>query len=557
MARTINGIHRENKGWSWDWERSLQITGPTGGSTILDTLLTDVENGWWYPQLRRVMGTEHLIHIRCYSETGWEDPLYGRHWCDVDPAAWAAECVRRLSDERLRYNGLRPIDDPYVVVSFANEQDLAVEGHAGAATWEHPTLDAATYNAIWQWGYAVNGYFRDMAPDAKCLIGSNPLAVGHDLRDCPPDFEYQMAWAEAYLATCDVIMLHAYFNADGTGTREDNGGYWVGIRCLRPAGYREAVQGYPPVGGIPDPGGVAVQYPDKPFIVSEFGNFRHDDASGLGVTTTLQGYRECYQAYSDSGRCALVTPFLWNSADEHKQNRIRGNTLLTNGLIALQRYAACDWPPVVPPVVPEEEETVSTFRVGNLDVIDLRATLPHGAVSYEGRSIGNIEQIVIHHSATPDDRSAEAIARYHVDTMEWPGIAYHFLVHQDGRIEYTQPIEIISYGVARRNDNTMHICLVGDWTATAPGDVQLRAARLLIDNLDFALGRVYPVVGHGEIALPGYETACPGATWPTWKRWLTEAGQPAIDWQARAEAAEGRVLELKGIIEQARGILSI
>lgn len=180
--------------------------------------------------------------------------------------------------------------------------------------------------------------------------------------------------------------------------------------------------------------------------------------------------------------------------------------------------------------------------VGNLEVVDLRTTLPqHATERYEGRSIGGIEQIVIHHSATPDDRSAEAIARYHVDNLGWPGIAYHFLVHQDGRTEYTQPIEIVSYGVARRNDNTLHICLTGDFTDAPPGEPQIQAARKLVENLCYALGRVYPVVGHTDIAVEGYATACPGATWPQWKHRLTSSAPAAgEDWQARYTAAQSR-----------------
>lgn len=180
------------------------------------------------------------------------------------------------------------------------------------------------------------------------------------------------------------------------------------------------------------------------------------------------------------------------------------------------------------------------MKIGNLDVIDLRLSLPqHPTLRYEGRSIGGIEQIVIHHSAT-GEVSAEAIARYHIDTNGWPGIAYHFLVHQDGRIEYTEPIEIISYGVAKRNDNTLHICLVGNFTDSPPGETQLAAAVALVNNLDFALGRVYPVVGHTDIAAEGYATACPGATWSQWKGRFMQpgGGAPADDWQAKYEAAK-------------------
>jgi hypothetical protein len=292
---------------------------------------------------------------------GWPEVAIGRHWCDIAPSTWAAECVRRLSLERLRYNGLRPIDDPYVVLSFANEQDLQIEGHIGAASGADPTIAREVYVEMFNWSTNVRREFRRLAPHAKCLIGTDPLAGGHDVKGCPPDYEYQLPAFKDLLAQCDVTLIHAYFNPDGTGTREDNDGYWVGARCTRPKGYREWGQGHAPINGIPDPGGVAMQYPTVPFMITEFGNFRHYDASEAGVVITMRGYHECYDAYSKTGRCALVTPFLWNSGEEHRQNRIRGNGLLTQRLQDMQRYAACDWPPRQEDAMPETFEYVLGF----------------------------------------------------------------------------------------------------------------------------------------------------------------------------------------------------
>ena len=342
MTRSINGIHAENKGFSWDWEQRDRITSPNGGICILDTLLTDVENDWWYPKLRQNCGPRFLIIIRMYPECGWPNPSVGYHWTDITPAAWALECARRLDDERLRYNGLTPFEDPYVIVTPYNEQDLAIEGHSGAATLDCPQIDIGVWRYMWETNYAWNQAFRKLGP--KCGIGSAAMAGGHDVIGFPPDYEYRLAEAKRYVTDCDVIMLHAYFYPDGRGTRPDNGGYWTAIRCLRPPGYREKVQGDPIINGIPDPGGIVMQYPNKPFIVKEFGNFRHYDASGPGVAVTMQGYNECYRAYSATGRCLLVTPFLWNSGDEHRENRIRGNWPLTQALQNMQRYPACEWP---------------------------------------------------------------------------------------------------------------------------------------------------------------------------------------------------------------------
>jgi hypothetical protein len=338
-VRTINGLHKENKGFSWDWELSHHITDPTGGVCMLDTLLTDVENRRWYPKLREQFGPHFLIVIRMYPEMGWAGDI-GFHWTDVDPQAWARQCAFRLNDDRLRYNGLTPFEDPYVIITPYNEQDLAIEGHSGAAVLERPHIELGVWRYIWETDYAWNQAFRALGP--KCAIGSAAMAGGHDIVGYPPEWEYNIPEARRYLNDCDVICLHAYFGKDGSGTRPDNGGWWGALRCLRPVGQREA-QGDPPIGGRTDPGGIVTQYPTKPFIVKEFGNFMHYETATTDMT--MRGYHECYSAYSQSGRCLLVTSFIWNSADEHRENRIRGNGPLTQRLQEMQRYAACDWPP--------------------------------------------------------------------------------------------------------------------------------------------------------------------------------------------------------------------
>lgn len=550
--RTINGLHREGKGYSWDWEESLKITDPLGGTTMLDVLLTDVENGWWYPQLRRELGPQHLIHIRMYPETGWTDPKFGRHWNEIKAWIWADECMRRLTDERLRYNGLLPIDDPYVIVSFANEQDLQIEGHPDAATMADPSIDIDVYRQMFRWSAAVRREFKHLRPDHGCKLGTDPLAGGHDVRGYPPDYEYQLPEFKDLLGLCDVILLHAYFFPDGTGCWGDNEGFWHGIRCCRPPGYREHVQGYAPIGGIPDPGGVAMQYPSKPFAVTEFGNFRHFDSSDTSVNITMQGYNKCYEVYSQTGRCALVTPFLWNSGDEHRENRIRGNWPLTRALQQMQRYPACEWP-----YQQTGGNEMATFRLGNIDIVDLRDALAvHATLKYDWRLMQAIKRIVIHHSATSVTATAEQFARYHVDRHGWPGIGYHFVVTANGEIQYVNDHTLITYGVADQNGDTVHICLVGDFTDATPPEAQLVAARTLIANYRHAMGQMYPVVGHRDIA----QSECPGNTWPQWKARLVTEAPPAElseveSLRAQLAAANQRNLEHTSIVKTAISML--
>lgn len=343
----INGSHMENKGFSWHWERELQMVGNEGCVTMLDTLLTDVENEYWYPRLVRDF-PNIKIQIRMYPETGWVDPTFGRHWNDLDPTIWARECYRRLTSVPNIPLEEQPIFNPNVVISFANEQDLANEGHPNAATVDQPHIEKWVYDQIWHWNTVVIKSFKALSigkegkSTIKCKIGSSPLAGGHDVIGYPPDYEYQLDTFKAYIKLCDVFNIHAYFYTDGNGTNPDNSGYWVGIRALRPKGYRENVQGYEPINGIPDPGGALSQWGWAiPIWIKEFGNFRHYDQTAEGIDITITGYNEIYSAFAATQKCIGITPFIWNCGDEHSDNRLFGNWELVQRLTDMPRYTAC------------------------------------------------------------------------------------------------------------------------------------------------------------------------------------------------------------------------
>jgi len=154
--------------------------------------------------------------------------------------------------------------------------------------------------------------------------------------------------------------------------------------------------------------------------------------------------------------------------------------------------------------------------IGNLEVMDIREKLPRRG-AYARRELSRISYLVVHHSAVDVDSTAYSIAAYHVRSLDWPGIGYHFLVHWDGSTEYVGDIGRARYNVASRNHEVVGICLPGDFTRREPAAAQLESARLLLTNIQFALGWFVPIVGHKDIALPGYGTACPGDTWDTWK----------------------------------------
>ena len=157
--------------------------------------------------------------------------------------------------------------------------------------------------------------------------------------------------------------------------------------------------------------------------------------------------------------------------------------------------------------------------VGDLKVIDLRDALPTNGV-YAERTLISVRYLVVHHSAVITDSSAWSITNYHISKYDWPGIGYHFLVHQDGVIEYVGDIHQIRNNVARRNHEIIGICLPGNWTYISPPKVQRANTRILLKALRKELEREVFIVGHGEIAVPGHETECPGDTY--YEEWADE-----------------------------------
>lgn len=162
-------------------------------------------------------------------------------------------------------------------------------------------------------------------------------------------------------------------------------------------------------------------------------------------------------------------------------------------------------------------------RIGNLDVVDLRESLPqHPTLRYEERAPQEINLLVVHHSATPARTSPAAIARYHIDHWDWPGIGYHALVDYLGRLYYTGDLATSRAHVYGHNHHTVGVCLIGDFTQRRPSDRQLRGAANLLAETQYQLGAHLPIVGHRDMMA----TECPGATWAWWRPLILPAGTP-------------------------------
>ncbi|MFZ5945311.1 MAG: N-acetylmuramoyl-L-alanine amidase [Bacillota bacterium] len=143
-----------------------------------------------------------------------------------------------------------------------------------------------------------------------------------------------------------------------------------------------------------------------------------------------------------------------------------------------------------------------------MKIVDVRNLLAkHPAKEYGKRSQTAIRYIAIHHSATQGG-DAFSFARYHVNSLDWPGIGYHYVILIDGTIQWTNDLTTASYHVKDYNSRTVGVCLVGNFVDGQLNPSQKEALYQLCRSLLRQLNlNPEDIRGHNEF-LPGY-TQCP------------------------------------------------
>jgi len=127
------------------------------------------------------------------------------------------------------------------------------------------------------------------------------------------------------------------------------------------------------------------------------------------------------------------------------------------------------------------------------------------------------KEIIVHHSLTKDGQTvnSEAIRRYHVETLGWDDVGYHFLVEKVRGLYVVVPgrsLGRVGAHTKGRNEESIGVCLVGNW------DEELPPVQALLKLEDLVLGlcsffsisatRIYP---HNEFAP---NKSCPGRLFP-------------------------------------------
>lgn len=149
-------------------------------------------------------------------------------------------------------------------------------------------------------------------------------------------------------------------------------------------------------------------------------------------------------------------------------------------------------------------------------LVDVRTSITrHKTKQFPVVGIERKEDIALHHSLTKMNLSgsnAEGYANYHVNSLGWPGIGYHFVIEKDGMIKWCNNLVLRTYHVGNFNSQSVGICLSGDFRSEQPTDAQKHSLRQLVEALKKDLPNYKRTLGHNDY--PGYALKqCPVFDW--------------------------------------------
>ena len=124
------------------------------------------------------------------------------------------------------------------------------------------------------------------------------------------------------------------------------------------------------------------------------------------------------------------------------------------------------------------------------------------------RDLSEVDLIVMHHSASPMDRTTIFnIHEWHLQ-RGWLGCGYHYVIHLDGTIFQGRPVDTVGAHVRSYNDISVGICVVGNFEFEHPTTYQQEATGKLLAYL------VNKVLRGNSVAIKRHKdlgaTLCPG-----------------------------------------------
>lgn len=146
-------------------------------------------------------------------------------------------------------------------------------------------------------------------------------------------------------------------------------------------------------------------------------------------------------------------------------------------------------------------------RISQPEILNVIDQLPRSSSGFHRRQVSDIRYLVINHTGGPANIPAEQLAGFHMQ-RGYPGLAYHYLITEDGNILQTNPwTDTVSdqgyLGVG------LNVAFAGKFDEAIPNEAQLAAAAHLLAWLLQELGLtleaikgVSEFVAHGS---PGWQ----------------------------------------------------
>lgn len=123
-----------------------------------------------------------------------------------------------------------------------------------------------------------------------------------------------------------------------------------------------------------------------------------------------------------------------------------------------------------------------------------------------------VGELWVHHGAAgrPDLATLRSYERYHVRTRGWAALGYCWAIDGAGTV-YEGRGPHVGAHTSGRNDVSVGVLLIGDWTTRTPPGPMIRSLAELTQHLHTTgvLARAAITGGHGDA--PGASTTCPGA----------------------------------------------
>ncbi len=235
--------------------------------------------------------------------------MYLQNWYNTKPADWA----RDITDIA---NRLRPFTNE---ITWANEQNLDLEGHPRGASMNQPVPPVSLYQDINAWNLEMIQRLRQSIPWARLHYP----AFANDHSDDKNQGGYVgLEICRPSIQIADVMDCHCYWRADDGPLTLDGGQRFT---------YTHAY------------------FPDKPIFISECGNFAVQDAR------TPEQYVSFIQSLYNYAYVEGATLFIWDSDDapENVPNIIQRSSALVGALRNASKEPPAQLPqvPPAPPIV--------------------------------------------------------------------------------------------------------------------------------------------------------------------------------------------------------------